>query len=122
MNFLPLRAISAVASAIVLLSACATVSADSPITSLRLIGEQRIALKQPFNGTLVGGLSGIDYDAASGDWVLESDDRSEFNPARFYRASLNYDSNGFFRRDPEQRAFLQAGRWRQLPEPGARQA
>ena len=94
-NFLPLRAISAVASAMVLLSACATVSADSPITGLRLIGEQRIALKQPFNGTLVGGLSGIDYDAASGDWVLESDDRSEFNPARFYRASLHYDSDGF---------------------------
>ena len=77
------------------MSACATVSAEAPITGLRLIGEQRIALKQPFNGTLVGGLSGIDYDAASGDWVLESDDRSEFNPARFYRASLNYDSNGF---------------------------
>ena len=95
MNSSPLRAISAVVTAAVLLSACATVSAEAPITSLRLIGEQRIALKQPFNGTLVGGLSGIDYDAASGDWVLENDDRSEFNPARFYRASLNYDSNGF---------------------------
>ena len=82
-------------AASLLLSACATVSADSPIASLRLIGEQRIALKQPFNGTLVGGLSGIDYDAASGDWVLESDDRSEFNPARFYRATLSYDANGF---------------------------
>ena len=95
MNSSPLRAISAVVTAAVLLSACATVSADSPITGLRLIGEQRIALKQPFNGTLVGGLSGIDYDAASGDWVLESDDRSEFNPARFYRATLSYDSEKF---------------------------
>ena len=86
---LPILAVS------LLLSACATVSADGPITSLRLIGEQRIALKQPFNGTLVGGLSGIDYDAASGDWILESDDRSEFNPARFYRATLSYDANSF---------------------------
>jgi len=93
--FIGARAISVLASAAVLLSACATVSAEAPITGLRLIGEQRIALKQPFNGTLVGGLSGIDYDAASGDWVLESDDRSEFNPARFYRASLNYDSKSF---------------------------
>ncbi|OBV41448.1 esterase-like activity of phytase family protein [Janthinobacterium psychrotolerans] len=93
--FIGARAISVLASAIVLLSACASIPADAPITSLRLIGEQRIALKQPFQGTLVGGLSGIAYDAASGDWVLESDDRSEFNPARFYRASLHYDSNGF---------------------------
>ena len=82
-------------AASLLLASCASMHADAPIASLRLIGEQRIALKQPFNGTLIGGLSGIDYDAASGDWVLESDDRSEFNPARFYRASLNYDSNGF---------------------------
>ena len=82
-------------AASLLLSACASIPTDAPITSLRLIGEQRIALKQSFNGTLVGGLSGIDYDAASGDWVLESDDRSEFNPARFYRASLNYDSKRF---------------------------
>lgn len=98
-NILSLRALAArlmpSLAASLLLSACASVATDAPITSLRLIGEQRIALKQSFNGTLVGGLSGIDYDAASGDWVLESDDRSEFNPARFYRASLNYDSKRF---------------------------
>jgi hypothetical protein len=62
---------------------------------LRLIGEQRIALKYAFEGTTVGGLSGIDYDAASKSWVMESDDRSEINPARFYRASLDYDSGKF---------------------------
>ncbi|KAB8036654.1 esterase-like activity of phytase family protein [Janthinobacterium aquaticum] len=80
-----------------LLSACATapVPHDAPISSLRLIGEQRIALKQEFQGTSVGGLSGIDYDAASDSWVLESDDRSEINPARFYRARLDYDAQQF---------------------------
>ena len=80
-----------------LLSACATapVPHDAPISSLRLIGEQRIALKQEFQGTSVGGLSGIDYDAASNTWVMESDDRSEFNPARFYRARLDYDTQQF---------------------------
>ena len=80
-----------------LLSACATapVPHDAPISGLRLIGEQRIALKQDFQGTSVGGLSGIDYDAASGSWVLESDDRSEINPARFYRAHLVYDADSF---------------------------
>ena len=79
----------------ILLSACASFPHDAPIASLRLIGEQRIALKQPFQGTTVGGLSGIDYAADSNSWVMESDDRSEINPARFYRATLQYDSKAF---------------------------
>ena len=79
----------------ILLSACASFPHDAPVTGLRLIGEQRIALKQPFEGTSVGGLSGIDYDAANNSWVMESDDRSEINPARFYRAALHYDSKAF---------------------------
>lgn len=65
------------------------------IGSLRLIGEQRIAHRQQFAGTTVGGLSGLDYDARNGDWVLVSDDRSAFNPARFYRAKLHFDANVF---------------------------
>ncbi|MDN2703485.1 esterase-like activity of phytase family protein [Janthinobacterium sp. SUN100] len=89
------RTALALASAAVLLSACASFSHDAPIAGLRLIGEQRIALKYPFEGTTVGGLSGIDYDAANNSWVMESDDRSEINPARFYRAALDYDSRAF---------------------------
>ncbi|WP_058050307.1 esterase-like activity of phytase family protein [Janthinobacterium sp. Ant5-2-1] len=85
----------ALASAAIVLSACASFPRDAPIAGLRLIGEQRIALKYAFEGTTVGGLSGIDYDAASKSWVMESDDRSEINPARFYRAALNYDSKAF---------------------------
>ena len=83
------------APAAIVLSACTSFTQDAPITGLRLIGEQRIALKQAFQGTTVGGLSGIDYDAASNSWVMESDDRSEINPARFYRATLAYDSEKF---------------------------
>lgn len=89
------RTALALASAAIFLSACASIPRDAPIAGLRLIGEQRIALKQPFEGTTVGGLSGIDYDAASATWVMESDDRSEINPARFYRATLSYDSEKF---------------------------
>jgi hypothetical protein len=94
------RTALALASAAILVSACnippASHYADAPgVGGLRLIGEQRIALKQSFEGTTVGGLSGIDYDAASKSWVMESDDRSEINPARFYRAALNYDSKAF---------------------------
>lgn len=89
------RTALALASAAIVLSACASIPHDAPIAGLRLIGEQRIALKYAFEGTTVGGLSGIDYDAASHTWVMESDDRSEINPARFYRATLSYDSEKF---------------------------
>ena len=69
--------------------------ADGDALSLRFIGEQRIAWKQEFQRTTVGGLSGLDYDRRSGNWVLESDDRSAINPARFYTAQLRYDEGGF---------------------------
>ncbi|WP_426075030.1 esterase-like activity of phytase family protein [Janthinobacterium sp. DSP2-3-3] len=89
------RAALALASVAILLSACASFPHDAPIAGLRLIGEQRIALKHAFEGTTVGGLSGIDYAADSNSWVMESDDRSAINPARFYRATLAYDSKAF---------------------------
>ncbi len=82
-----------------LLGACATprepaLQGISPkVTSLRFIGEQRIGLKQPFAGTPVGGLSGIDYDAGNATWVLLSDDRSNLEPARFYRARTTLEGD-----------------------------
>lgn len=45
--------------------------------------------------TLFGGISGIDYDAATDTWYMVSDDRSEVNSARLYTASIAYDNNGF---------------------------
>lgn len=65
------------------------------VAGLRLIGEQRMAHLQPFDGTQVGGLSAIDYDARSGVWIMASDDRSEHGPARFYTARLDYDEAEF---------------------------
>ena len=59
---------------------------------LRLIGEQRIDWKHDYQGTAVGGLSGIDYDAKNARWIMTSDDRSAINPARFYTAKLRYDA------------------------------
>jgi hypothetical protein len=80
-----------------LLDGCAPLPARAPdsIAHLRLIGEQRLPWRPTFGGTMVGGLSGIDYDAVHGDWVLISDDRSEHNPARYYRAQLRYDDKAF---------------------------
>jgi hypothetical protein len=63
--------------------------------SLRFIGEQRIAWRQEFGGTTVGGLSGIAYEPRSDSWVIVTDDRSAINPARFYTARLRYDARAF---------------------------
>lgn len=93
-----LTALASLAS-LLALSGCAQLPATRPVpdtvSALRLIGEQRLPWRVQFQGTMVGGLSGIDYDAIHGDWVMVSDDRSEHNPARYYRARLAYDDKAF---------------------------
>jgi hypothetical protein len=79
------------------LGACAQLPVHQPdtISSLRFIGEQRLPYRMQYAGTTVGGLSGIDYDAARDEWVMISDDRSQHNPARYYRARLAFDEHTF---------------------------
>ena len=60
---------------------------------LRLIGEARLPHRLQFQGTTVGGLSGVDYDEASGLYYLLSDDGSAINPARFYTARLSLETD-----------------------------
>lgn len=62
-------------------------------TRLRLIGEARLPHRLQFQGSTVGGLSGIDYDEASGLYYLLSDDGSNINPARFYTARLLFEAD-----------------------------
>lgn len=47
-----------------------------------------------FQGTQVGGLSGIDYDSKTGTYYLISDDRSSLHPARYYTASIRISEKG----------------------------
>ena len=65
-----------------------------PAPGVRLLGEQVLAPGLQFQGTTVGGLSGIDLDPRTGDYVLICDDRSDKQPARFYTASVDVDTNG----------------------------
>ena len=58
------------------------------IGSLKLIGEYDLPHNMPFNGTTVGGLSGIDYDSQSNTYHMICDDRSQFNSARYYSAKI----------------------------------
>lgn len=61
---------------------------------LRLLGEQIVPFALPYDGTVVGGLSSIDYDARTGEYALICDDRSAINPARFYTAKFSLDAEG----------------------------
>jgi hypothetical protein len=62
---------------------------------LRFIGTVTVPNDKTVDGTLVGGLSGIDYDPAADLWYLISDDKSDKNPARFYTAKLAFDKAHF---------------------------
>src|SRR5688572_26564307 len=64
----------------------ATAQSTAEIGGLRFIGAVTVPNDQTVDGTLVGGLSGIDYDPAADLWYLISDDKSDKNPARFYTA------------------------------------
>lgn len=59
------------------------------IPGLEFLGEAIIPTEHVFAGTVVGGLSGITYDAALDVYYALSDDQSQFAPARFYTLRIN---------------------------------
>ncbi|MBD1922849.1 esterase-like activity of phytase family protein [Microcoleus sp. FACHB-831] len=59
------------------------------ITKVDLLGQSTFPTGSTFQGTELGGLSGITYDASKNIYYSISDDRSEKAPARFY--TLNID-------------------------------
>jgi hypothetical protein len=61
---------------------------------LRYLGEQELPNAMPYDGTTVGGLSAISYDARTGQYYVISDDRSQRNPARFYTAEIGVSPTG----------------------------
>jgi len=61
-----------------------------PIGQLRFIGGVALPQGLEVEGTRIGGLSGLDYDAAQDSFLVLSDDRSDFAPARFYEMKLRF--------------------------------
>jgi hypothetical protein len=57
--------------------------------ALQFLGEARIPAGFTFQGTVVGGLSSITYDAQRGVYYTLSDDRSELSPSRFYTLKID---------------------------------
>lgn len=75
-----------------LLAACGTsrhALSTPEVSQLRLLHKFTIPYNMPYNGTTVGGLSGIDYDSARNVFYLICDDRSEKQAARYYTAKVN---------------------------------
>ncbi len=64
------------------------------ISGLKYISTYDIPFNLSYKQTVVGGLSGIDYDAQNNLYYIISDDRSEKTPARFYTAKLFFTQNG----------------------------
>jgi hypothetical protein len=78
---------------VLLLSSCSLpqVKAEDRLfldLSLELVGVYQLP-KLDFEGTKVGGLSGLTYDRQHNCFYAISDDRSEFAPARFYTLKLD---------------------------------
>ena len=62
--------------------------------TLRLLAHGSLPTGTEFKGTLVGGLSGLAYDAADQLWYAISDDRSRHAPARCYVLRLRPFASG----------------------------
>jgi len=75
-------------------SAKRAVQTTADPVSLHLLGEYVFPYNLNFKQTTVGGLSGIDYDAANDLYYMISDDRSEKSPARFYTAKISVSEKG----------------------------
>ncbi len=84
----------AIAATVVLATGLTAGAAAASPSRVRLLGEQIVPFNLPFQGTTVGGLSAIDRDPRTGQYVLISDDRSAINPARFYTAKIDVDASG----------------------------
>ncbi|MBB6239768.1 hypothetical protein HDC90_004429 [Pedobacter sp. AK013] len=66
---------------------------ETRISSVKFLHEYVMPLNQVFENSVVGGLSGIDYDAVHNLYYLISDDPSQFSPARIYTAQLDLKEN-----------------------------
>ncbi len=81
-------------------------AAPHAVGELRLIGVRTLPLHQAFQGTVIGGLSGLDYRPATDEWISETDDKSEYGPTRFYTLRLRYDEKAFRLAEPTAVAFF----------------
>ncbi|MGD1170966.1 esterase-like activity of phytase family protein [Mycobacterium seoulense] len=69
-------------------------AAPAPRPMLTYLGQSQIPFDATFDGTVIGGLSALSYDAGRQLYYVISDDRSKKNPARFYTVQLSLSGKG----------------------------
>jgi hypothetical protein len=69
-------------------------AAKGPRTELDFLGQAIVATGTTFEGTTVGGLSSITYDARPDLFYAISDDPGQFQPTRFYTIALDLGDGG----------------------------
>jgi hypothetical protein len=85
---------------ILALAACSSgrkigsVNVKDSITELRFLDEYTLPGGMELNGSIIGGLSGIDYDSNLDLYYMISDDPSSKGPARYYTARIKVGSSG----------------------------
>lgn len=75
-----------------LVAGCGPCDTEPP--GLEYLGQVQLPPNTTFDGTLVGGLSGISYDPGRDCYYVISDDRSATGPARFYTMRLSVSDRG----------------------------
>lgn len=76
------------------LAGCAPCHRPAAPAGLQYLGQAVLPPHSTFGGTVVGGLSGISYDAGRDCYYVISDDRSAHGPARFYTVRLSVSDRG----------------------------
>lgn len=66
---------------------------ETSISAIHFLDEYIVPLNVNFQNTIVGGLSGIDYDRKNNLYYLISDDPSQFSPARLYTSKIKISNN-----------------------------
>lgn len=89
-----MRALRLIALACTVLLAACGVSETAVGDGPRYLGQLKLDEGATFDGTVIGGLSGVSYDPDRDLYYIISDDRSNKNPARFYTARITLSDNG----------------------------
>ena len=88
------RAVAALASLALVVSLLRPPETGAADGRLRLLGEYSFPGGREYQGTTVGGLSGIAYDARRNVYYAVSDDRGELQAPRFYTLEIDTGPNG----------------------------
>jgi len=81
---------------IFLVNSCSTArhtTVPGTINHLKFLSEYNVPYNKIFQNTIIGGLSGIDYEPRENVYYIISDDRSEKNPARFYKVGITISND-----------------------------